>query len=130
MTEYNQDVEMVAGDSKIIEVTCRDDAGVILVLTGFTVRWALADDTGTLLVEKDNIPAGEGGVTITNAVGGIFQVELETDDTEDLYGEYYHEAEIEDGDNNLLTVTKGEARRFPHPIPVAAPSYPPTAGCG
>lgn len=113
MTAEQQNFDMTAGDTKVLRPTDNADGGVRDVdnggtkdLTGATVEWVLADRPGgPAVVEKDN--AGTGGVQITDAAGGVFDVSLDPADTDDLSGEYYHEAEVTDGSGDTETVWTG-----------------------
>jgi len=108
MTQTNQDVELWAGDTKQLVVTVTDDAGDPKDLTGATVRWILQGrpaDSSPLL-DKDN--DAKGGVTIVDAAGGVFRVDLSPEDTEELSPRtYYHEAEVTDASGNISTVLIG-----------------------
>ena len=47
------------------------------------------------------------GITVTDAVNGIFQVELTPADTLAKKGSYYHEAQVTDGSSDIATVFFG-----------------------
>lgn len=102
VTAKNQNFEMYAGDTKNIEVTI---AGVNL--TGASVKWALKRTVyeADAVISKDTT----GGISITNASGGVFVIALAPGDTTSLSGDYYHEAEITDSASNVSTVFTGKA---------------------
>jgi len=110
MAAQRTDFAMFEGDSKTITVTVRDEAAAVVDLSGFTIRWGLSP-----LVEGGFNPAATlskdsettGGIEITSAVGGVFVVTLDPDDTEALAGKYYHEAEVTDAAGNIATVLTG-----------------------
>lgn len=114
MTKINQNVgtdansPFVAGNSRIIRCTVQQDDTSAYDLTGASITWQLfamagGTFTGAALVTK----SVGSGITITNAVGGIFEVTLAPDDTEGLSGTYYHEAEATMPGNVVHTVFQG-----------------------
>lgn len=114
MTRENQNVVIHSGDSHTLTVTVDDGATppVALNITGFTIWWwaSLMNSSGkfaaTATLQKDN--TGGGGVAITDAVNGKFQVTLAPADTAALSGDYYHEAQVRDGSGNISTVLTGK----------------------
>lgn len=102
-----QNFEMFSGDDFKINVTVRDKDGVVVNLTGvIAVVWALSKAPGkTALVTK-----GLGtGVVVTDAVNGVLQVTIDTVDTEDYSGQFYHEIQILDSLGKKATVLRGYA---------------------
>jgi hypothetical protein len=98
------DFAMYAGDSRIVRIAVKDEAGAPVDITGSTLKWLLSRSmTGEALVEK----ATGDGIELQNPAAGTFGVTLEPADTEDLEdGIYYHEAEMTlDGD--ISTVVSG-----------------------
>ncbi len=114
MTRENQDVTMLSGDSKTLTVTVDDGATppVAIDITGYTVWWwasrlsSSGKFAATATLQKDN--AGGGGVAITDAANGKFQVTLAPADTAALAGDFYHEAQVRDGAGNISTVLTGK----------------------
>jgi len=106
MTTTAQNVTMWAGDTIVLEFAITDSAtDADKNLSGSSIRWVMVGYTGIVVVDKST---GDG-VTITNAVGGVFQVALEPADTEELPGGVYtHEAEVTDSLGNISTVATGE----------------------
>lgn len=120
MTEFEQDLAIVAGDSRDYEVEVLDEDGVPVNITGLTVNWALADDeVGTTTLAEHSTAPGEG-IEITDGTHGIFTLSLDPEDTEDLHGLYYHEAQIDDG-TAIYTVLKGRAYIYPSIIKAVVP---------
>jgi hypothetical protein len=107
MTTKNQNFEMVAGDSKNVIVTVSDAD-----LTGATIKWAMkrSVSSATANVSKDTT---SGGISISDATGGIFTISLIPADTSALKGDFYHEAEITDAQNNVSTVMTGRISILP-----------------
>lgn len=103
------DFTMFKGDSKVLEVTVKDQDDEVVDISGTVIRWQLskkAKDT-TALISKTTV--GGGGVTITDGPNGRFDVLIDPDDTEELKaGAYYHEAEVNDG-GLISTVMTGTA---------------------
>jgi hypothetical protein len=97
---------MTAGDTKVLEVTVLDGDGEPVDITGTTIRWQLArlatDDTP--LITKS---VGDG-IAIVDGAAGRFDVTLDPEDTAELGGSYYYEAEIDDADV-ISTVLSGRA---------------------
>lgn len=106
MVKEHQDVTMVSGDTLDIQITVTDQDGTAVNLTDHTINWALCTNQNTTppLVVKST---GGYGVTITNAVGGVFKVALVPTDTAAFSGIYYHEAVITQPTGEKYTVTTG-----------------------
>ncbi|TIM16278.1 MAG: hypothetical protein E5Y67_03540 [Mesorhizobium sp.] len=109
MTTQRTDFVMYQGDSKVLSVTVADEDGQVVSVDGMTIRWQASpvitggfDTTATL--KKDNDALG-GITTVTEE--GVFEVEIEPEDTESLSGLYYHEAELTDGTGHVSTVLTG-----------------------
>lgn len=101
-------IEMYQGDSKILEVTVKDSDGNIVNLTGASARWALGHTAaGPVLASRDTT---EGSVTFTDAESGELEVEIQPEDTESLYGTYYHEVEVTDPEGYISTVFSGQLK--------------------
>jgi uncharacterized membrane protein len=86
------DFTMYAGDSKTLAVTVRDADNVVVDLSGYTITWALSASVydAEPLVSKTI----GSGITVVDAAAGRFNVTIDPDDTADLRGAYYFEAEI------------------------------------
>lgn len=96
---------MVQGEDKTLEITVVGENGSAKNITGATITWVLAKTVGdTALVTKST---GGSGISITDAVNGVFQVTLDGSDTTNYSGVYHHEAEVEDTSGNKNTVTVG-----------------------
>lgn len=109
MMTQKTDFTMYQGDSKVLSVTVADEDGAAVAVDGMTIRWQASpvitggfETTATLMKDNDAL----GGIT-TVTEEGVFEVELDPDDTEDLSGLYYHEAELTDGAGNVSTVLTG-----------------------
>lgn len=107
MTKENQDFDLWSGDDATLTIAVTDENDAIVNLTGATaLAWILkrSEHASAILVTK-----GLGtGVTVTNALGGIFTVDLDAADTDILTkGDYYHEAQIIDVGGKKSTLLIG-----------------------
>lgn len=109
MTEEGQDFEMWSGDSQVINIQITEgDAATPRNLTSDDVRWVLADSAGdTPIIEKSTTGSD---VVKTNPSEGEIEVRLDKSDTEEMYGRYHHEAEVEDDQGRELTVMSGSVK--------------------
>lgn len=82
---------MFAGDAKVLVITVRDAAGAAVNITGATITWEAARSTEDAAVITKTT---SDGIEITDATHGVFEVTLDPADTDDLFGLYYHEAEL------------------------------------
>jgi hypothetical protein len=99
------DFSIYAGDTTVLRITVKDEAGAAVDLGSSTIRWQLAVNVyGTPLLAK----SVGSGVEVVDAANGRFDVTLDSEDTEVLSGgTYYHEAEMYDGGvvSTILTGT-------------------------
>lgn len=102
----DQNFEMFQGDTKKLAVTVADSAGAAVDLTGATVKWRMAPKVAspTATLSKQT---GGAGIDLTDPVAGVFTVNLNSSDTQQLVGEFYHEAEVTDAAANITTVLTG-----------------------
>lgn len=105
MADINQNFELFAGDSLIVQVTVSEN------LTGFSVKWGVSRVSttncfnSTPLLEKSS---GAGQITIDDAINGIISFKLAKADTLDFNpANYYHQVLIIDGLGNEKVVTIG-----------------------
>jgi hypothetical protein len=94
------DFSLVAGDSKVIEITVTEADGSPTDITAANLLWtAAAQPFGTPLISK----AG----TITDGPGGVFDVSLVPSDTASMNGNFYHSAKITFADLSVSTIFLG-----------------------
>ena len=94
---------MVAGDTKGLVISVTDAAGSPVNITGATIAWHAAKSfRKTAIITK----AVGSGVAITDGPNGVFTVQLDAADTEDLVGDFLHEAQIIVG-GEISTVIQG-----------------------
>lgn len=104
------DHEMVQGDTVALDFSIVDAAGDAVDLTGATVRWQMSRSVQATAILSKSVGSG---ITVTNAAGGLFTVDLAPADTVDLAGTFYYEAEIIDASDNVSTVRTGQIKILP-----------------
>ena len=111
MAKEDQDIgsfeePFVRGDSKTIKVTVTQPDGSVKDITGASVEWAMSPKHSTTSTLSKS--TSSGGISITDAGSGKFEVSLDPSDTESLDGgQYEHEAEVTDSSGNVTTVLRG-----------------------
>jgi hypothetical protein len=93
-----KNLEFAQGDYQRMLVSCKDENGAALDLTGMTLTYALsrtAEDASPLITKTIG-----SGITVISAAGGQIQIDLLSADTASLLGEYYHELEVVSGPNH------------------------------
>jgi hypothetical protein len=112
MADVNQDDTFYSGNKRTLRFTLTNgDVGGSppLDISGYAIRWALADSRGnsrygkTPILQKDE----NGGITVVDAVNGILDVALSSADTQYLSGAFYHELELVDGGLDSVVVATG-----------------------
>ncbi len=114
MPAISQDIEMWAGDSKIVTIVITDLQNNPVDLTGAICYWWCGRSVHTreadMFIKKSSNPGG-GIILLENPSGGpqwdaVFT--LYPSDTDFLPpGTYYHEAEVIDGSGFISTITIG-----------------------
>lgn len=106
MTMFNQNFQLVGGNSRNIVVTVTNEMAQPVDLTNLVIVFVLKDHalSVTKLLTKDN--ADIGGVELSDAENGKFVVRLFPADSINLGGNYYYDIEIKDG-INIWTVSIG-----------------------
>ena len=109
MTAINQNAEIRAGDSNVLDISLFEANGTTpLDVSGATVNWALSSiyDLSVILLRKSSVSPSE--ITVTTPSSGEIQVFIEPGDTDTLGGQpYYHEVEVVGG-ATTITVTVGQ----------------------
>lgn len=98
------DFELFAGDTKVLDITVKDDEGAVVDITDATIRWQLARSVNAPAVLQKAVGSG---ITISDGPNGLFEVALANADTETLKGAFYHEAEVILPDSTIATVVTG-----------------------
>lgn len=90
-----------AGDTVQLELTVTRD-GEPVNITGMTIRFAIANSTGTVASTEDS--GSDITVTVTDAAAGEYVVRIEPALTSTLRGTYRYQSEIEDSSDGVATV--------------------------
>lgn len=90
-----------AGDTAQLKLTVTRD-GEPVNLAGMSIRFAIADSTGTIASTEDS--GSDIAVTVTDAAAGKYVVRIEPALTATLLGTYRYQSEIEDGSGGISTV--------------------------
>lgn len=101
-----QDFEIVSGNDKKLSFETLDQDGLRVDLTGATIVWAFSNAAKN----KNRIITytSPTQVTLTDALNGLFTVDILAADTEALpAGEYYHEARSTAGSGKKSTLAYG-----------------------
>ena len=100
----NIDFTIYSGDSRSITVIVTDQNNNPVNISNHTISFAVSNSsTGTVLFTKTTA----SGITITNAVGGIFAINLTSSDTNTLNGTYDYMIRVTDTLNNSSIVLTG-----------------------
>ena len=99
---------MIRGDTKKIKVTTKDSEGNAFDLTGatvwFTVKESDRDPDGAAFFRKTN----GSGITITDASGGKFDIDIDPADTRgERTDAYVCDIQIKTSDDKVRTPAKG-----------------------
>lgn len=115
MTDYNQNFEMVRGDTKTVTIAIRDKSGNPQPVTGATsIKWQ-AWFRGSVQISKDIAAIA---IIDLNGTDDGLQFVLDPTDTQSLTaGMYEHEAEVVDAGGNRVTTTKGLMKLIKDTIP-------------
>lgn len=101
-----QNFEMFSGNDKKLKFSTIDQDDVVQPITGATIEWALSNRAKSK--KKLVIYTTSDQITITDDVGGLFEVDMLDVDTEGLTGQkYYYEAKITDLGGLRTTVAFG-----------------------
>lgn len=103
-----QSLEMHSGNTRYIQVTVKKSDGTAYDLTGKTINFAVRlTKEGATLFSKSS---PSSGITIINAAGGIFKIQIDPADTTSLADDnYYHETKITSG-SEVVTVLDGRLK--------------------
>lgn len=103
MAAVQQDFTMWAGNKVTFQVTVTDEDGAAVNISGFAISWVLR--MYALATEDLVVKTVGAGVTLTNPTQGVFTVALDSEDTIDLAGNYYHEAARTDAGSETTYLT-------------------------
>jgi hypothetical protein len=104
MGATNQSFNMMAGETRKMNVTITDPSGKAINLSGATIQWVLKRDVSSPAIVQKTLGAG---VSITDIATGKILIFLEPTDTQNLSGNYYHIAKLTDGLGEVSYPFKG-----------------------
>lgn len=114
MTKPKQDIggaadPFVSGDDRTLSITVKDEDGAAFDLTGVSaIKWQAFAYDDTVISGSNSISKTlGGGITVTSAAGGIFEITLDPADTSSLDGKFHHECQVTDSAGNVITVFTG-----------------------
>ena len=114
MAHQVQNFEIHAGDDLTLQVSVTDDAGQPVNLTGAQVAWQASRGRADRFSSTAVLAKASGtGITVTDAAGGVFEVDLAAADTAGLRGAFYHEAKVTDAAGDKSTVFTGTMTVLP-----------------
>jgi hypothetical protein len=105
MSSNNQNFNLFKGEDKGLLFTIRDSNGDLFDLTGSTAEWILSRNNISSPSIKKTTTAG---ITFPSPESGLMLVSLLATDTQNLWGQYYHEAAITDTSGNRKVVAYGD----------------------
>lgn len=103
------DTTMIAGDDKIHDVMLTKEDGEEKSLVDAHIIYQVRkgyEPTSIPIITKTN--ELNGGIIVTNAPLGLFEIRLEPADSALLTGLYFQECEVTDGDGEVGTVFSGK----------------------
>lgn len=103
-----EDFELPAGDHATVNFDVAGNPGDTLLAA--TIRWRVFNQRfgvpyGDAIIEKSTESADDIEITDEDAL--TFAVTIIPQDTQDLLGRYWHEAEVTFADGTVATVTQG-----------------------
>jgi hypothetical protein len=98
LTAFNQNFSVYSGVTKSIVVSVTKENNAPLDITGSQITWSFNN------VLKTNA----NGITLTNPTQGEFTIHLDSNDTQNMQGRYYHKAIVTDAIGNVSIVTTGK----------------------
>jgi len=113
MPALNQNFEIWAGDTPFINIVITRENQVVDI-SGTTIKWVVKDYVDA---ETNHILKTTGdGITIIEPANGKCQISLDREDTLNLSGKYYHEAELTDVEGRVSTILLGMVTIHPSGI--------------
>lgn len=110
MTHFNQDIpdfgRFVAGDTLVVNISVVDGDGAAYDLSNVNAaRFVISEYPGSTPVVEATLGSG---VVVSDPVGGVLRITVDSADTETLSGDYVHETEITEIGGRVSTVSRGE----------------------
>jgi hypothetical protein len=101
-TQHN--IAIFSGDSQDFNFSVTDAAAAATDLTGAAVKFKISRSPQSAAIIVKTIGAG---ITITNALGGLFKASLVASDTNNLNGKFYFQAQVTDSGGNRSVISHG-----------------------
>jgi hypothetical protein len=107
MTISGQNVDIIQGESRKVEVTVTDQNGNLLDISNSAICWAVFKQSDSVFTKTvDN------GIKLTDPTKGIFEITVAHEDTLNLIGSYKHECRLTDIDGNSSVIFTGSFNVF------------------
>lgn len=108
MAAIHQSFSFIQGQDVDLEITVKDADGVVVDLTGGSVRFVMArsPSSSTIDVDSDASPQTATAV-LTTPASGLITVTLTDTVTDGLAGDYYYECKYTSGGGLETVVTRG-----------------------
>jgi hypothetical protein len=97
----------IGGDTREYTFSVVDTVGAAVSLNGATITWKMCPYGYPTSSVVSKSLAGGGISIIGDVVDGVFQVDLDSADTEDLSGKFAHQASITDSVGKKFTPNQG-----------------------
>lgn len=99
--------EIFASENRTLSFAARDSANAVASLTSKTVTWRVSERGSTT-------PIFSKTGSVVSASAGTFTVAITPSDTDDMVGDYDHQAITTDGSGNIAVVVTGRLRVLPY----------------
>jgi hypothetical protein len=101
-----QNREIYSGENRTLSFAARDGDNAVASLTSKTVTYRVAE-------RGSDVPIFSKTGSVVSAAAGTFTVAITPDDTQDMAGDYAHQAITTDGSGNIAVVVVGRLRVRP-----------------
>lgn len=102
-----QNREIFRGENRTLSFAARDGSNAVASLTSKTVTWRVSEiGSDTPLFSKTG--------SVVSASAGTFTVAITPTDTDNLEGDYTHQAITTDASSNIAVVVAGRLRILPY----------------
>jgi hypothetical protein len=103
MALNNQNAYLYAGDNAVLNYAITDESNNPLNLTGASLTYIIAAHDGAAAIITKT--TADGGITVTNAAGGLLSVSLASADTTNLSGMLWQQLVMTDATLSTGTIT-------------------------
>ena len=102
MTTAN--LSVIRGDDKYYIITIKDDDGVAIDITGWTVYFTVKEDTND---DDADAKIKKDVTSHTTPISGITQIHLTNEDTTLDVRNYYYDIQVKKSDDTIMTIVAG-----------------------